>query len=72
MFEQHHKTAFNPFLNCTKNGDIDGTCKEGLKNVCKKKTGINQVFLSAGTHLFAPRQILLLNISYPSQKPFFY
>ena len=27
MCKQHHTTALNPFLNGTKNGDINGTCK---------------------------------------------
>ena len=31
MCKQHQKAALDPFLNGTKNGDIDGTCKRGLK-----------------------------------------
>ena len=28
--EQHHRNAPNTFLNGTKNGDVNGTCKQGL------------------------------------------
>ena len=31
MCKQHHRTALNPFLNGTKNGDVDGTCKRSLR-----------------------------------------
>ena len=27
MCKQHHRSALNPFLNCTKNDDVDGKCK---------------------------------------------
>ena len=30
MCKQHHGTAFNPFLNATKSGENDGTCKRTL------------------------------------------
>ena len=30
MCKQHHRTALNPFLNGTKNGDADGICKRSL------------------------------------------
>ena len=52
MFKQHNRSAFDPFLNGTKKGDIDGACKMGLKNVCLKRTGRSQVFFNAGTHLY--------------------
>ena len=29
-WQQHHKSVFNHFLNGTKNGDVDGTCKRSL------------------------------------------
>ena len=28
--KQHHMIVLNPFLNGTKNGDIDGMCKPGF------------------------------------------
>ena len=30
MCKRCHRTAFSPFLNGTKNGDIDGLCKRSL------------------------------------------
>ena len=30
MFKQHHRSAMNPFLNGTKNHDVDGMCKQSL------------------------------------------
>ena len=30
MCKQHHWTTFNPFLDSTKNGDVDGTCKRSF------------------------------------------
>ena len=32
MCKQHHSNTLNPFSNGTKNGDFDGTCKQGLKD----------------------------------------
>ena len=32
--KQHNMTALNPFLNGTKNGHVDGTCKATL-SICK-------------------------------------
>ena len=31
--KQYHWVALNPFLNRTKNGDVDGTCKRGVRYI---------------------------------------
>ena len=33
MCKQHHRTAFNLFVNGTKNGDIDGICERNLRPI---------------------------------------
>ena len=38
--KQHHWTALNPFLNSTKNGDNDGTCKRSIRPLLSSK-GVN-------------------------------
>ena len=33
MSKQHNRTALNPFLNGTENGDVDSMCKQGFSRL---------------------------------------
>ena len=60
MCKQHHKTALSPFLNGAKkpkNGDVYGTCKQGLSAI-----NINSTLLDI--RVFVQQMWLTLNYSY--------